>query len=299
MAMRNPKGRVNYEPNSWGGAAGGPREAPDRGYQSFAAEESGQKRRVRSELFADHFSQARQFYLSQTEVERTHIKDAFVFELSKVDTVPIRTRMVANLMNVDESLARLVADGLGLSEMPKASQAARPVVMDLPTSPALSILGNAKNTFKGRKLGILTADGADADILNALTKAAEAEGAMVELIAPKVGGITDSKGKQHPVQQKVNGGPSVLYDAVAIVISDEGARLLSKEATARDFVADAYAHAKFIGYVPNAEPLLRKAGVMEQDEGMVALKSAADAKGLLTQCRKLRFWLREMDVHAV
>jgi catalase len=27
MAMVNPTGRVNYEPNSWGGAQGGPREA--------------------------------------------------------------------------------------------------------------------------------------------------------------------------------------------------------------------------------------------------------------------------------
>src|SRR5687767_11964493 len=66
MAFANPKGRVNYEPNSWGGAAGGPREAPDKGFTSFPEEVQGDKRRIRSETFADHYSQARQFYLSQT-----------------------------------------------------------------------------------------------------------------------------------------------------------------------------------------------------------------------------------------
>ncbi|HTJ63708.1 MAG TPA: catalase, partial [Alphaproteobacteria bacterium] len=299
MAMHNPKGRANYEPNSWGGAAGGPREAPDRGFRSFPAEESGEKRRVRAELFADHYSQARQFYISQTQFEQTHIKDAFVFELSKVDTPAIRARMVSHLMNVDQALARGVADGLGLTEMPTAAAPARPMVTTLKPSPVLSIIGMGKNTFKGRKVGILVSDGADADVLAAVVKAAKEEGATVELVAPTVGGITDSKGTRHVAQQKVNGGPSVLYDAVAIIVSDDGAKRLSNEATVRDFIADAYAHAKFIAFVGAAEPLLRKAGVADMDEGIVALKSATDAKTFLTACRKLRFWRREASVHAV
>jgi catalase len=105
MAFYNPTGRANYEPNSWG-EAGGPPEDPERGYRSFAAEEGGGKLRERRELFADHYSEARQFYLSQTEVERTHIKDAFTFELSKVETLAIRAQMVAHLLNVDAGLAK-------------------------------------------------------------------------------------------------------------------------------------------------------------------------------------------------
>ena len=66
MAMRNPKGRVNYEPNSWGGD-GGPRESPEMGFTVVPEpEEQGAKLRIRSETFADHYSQARQFYISQT-----------------------------------------------------------------------------------------------------------------------------------------------------------------------------------------------------------------------------------------
>ena len=140
MAMVNPKGRANYEPNSWGGAAGGPREAPDIGFKSFPAEEQGAKLRIRSETFADHYSQARQFYISQTPVEQTHIADAFIFELSKVKTLAIRARMVSHLLNIDEGLADKVIDGLRLEEMPKPADAARPTRTDLPASPALSIL---------------------------------------------------------------------------------------------------------------------------------------------------------------
>ena len=66
MAMRNPKGRVNYEPNSW--TDGGPRENPARGFRTFQEEADGPKVRLRPESFADHYSQARQFFISQTAI---------------------------------------------------------------------------------------------------------------------------------------------------------------------------------------------------------------------------------------
>jgi len=296
MAFHNPKGRANYEPNSW---ASGPREAPPKGFRSVPEEASGPKLRVRAERFADHYSQARQFYVSQTPTEQTHIKDAFVFELSKVETPAIRARMVAQLLNVDETLAKQVASGLGLKELPSAAPPARPIKKDLPPSPALSILRNGPNDFKGRKLGVLVTDGVDAQLLAALQQAAEAEGAVVEVVAPTVSGVRASDGKTVTAKQKINGGPSVLYDAVAVIPSADGAALLAHEATARDFVNDAFAHAKFIGYSETAKPLFDKAGVSEMDGGCVALKSAADAKRFIANCRKLRFWEREAKVHAV
>lgn len=90
-----------------------------------------------------------------------------------------------------------------------------------------------------------------------------------------------------------------MYDAVAVIPSADGAALLAREATARDFVNDAFAHAKFIGYSETAKPLFDKAGVSEMDGGCVALKSAADAKSFIANCRKLRFWEREAKVRAV
>ncbi len=295
MTLNNPRGRANYEPNSWG-ANGGPRETP-KGFRSFPTEESGEKRRARGELFADHYSQARQFYVSQSETEQTHIKDAFVFELSKVETPEIRARVMSHLVNVDKTLAQLVADGLGMA-LPKAAEPARKPITDLPPSPALSIIKNAPGSFKGRKLGILVSDGADAKLLAALEAAAKQHGALVELIAPKVGGFTASDGKLRPAKQKINGGPSVLYDAVAILLSDDGALQLQQEATARDFVADAFAHAKFIATTKEAAPLLEKAGV-EPDGGVMSLGGVKDAERFLELCTQLRFWEREPKVHAV
>ena len=168
MAMHNPVGRVNYEPNSWSGAGAGPREDPIGGFHTFAEPIDGTKARVRSETFADHYSQARQFYVSQTPVEQAHIVDAFVFELSKCEQPGIRARMVANLRNVDDDFARRVADGLRLEPLPEPSPPARQPITDLPPSPALSIILNGPATFTGRKIGALITDGTDAELLATL-----------------------------------------------------------------------------------------------------------------------------------
>jgi catalase len=119
---------------------------------------------MRPESFADHYSQARQFFISQTPIEQKHIGDALVFELSKVERVDIRARIVSHLLNIDAPLAATVADGLALP-LPDPAHAARPTITDLPPSDALSILKNGPLSFKGRKLGILLTDGSDATLL--------------------------------------------------------------------------------------------------------------------------------------
>ena len=295
MRMHVRKGRANYQPNSWGE---GPRESPERGFRSYPAEVNGPKLRIRSESFADHYSQARQFYLSQTEIEQTHIAAALTFELSKVETLAIRARMVSHLLNIDEALGRKVADGLRLRELPKPAPAAMPTRQDLARSPALSILLNGPQSFAGRKVGALVTDGTDAAILKALQAALLKEGAMLKLVAPMVGGVEASDGSWFEADEKIDGGPSVIFDAVALLPSEAGAALLAKEATARDFVADAFAHLKVIGYVPAAAPLLQKAGV-EPDEGLVPLGAAADTEAFVAACRKLRIWQREARVKQV
>jgi catalase len=295
MAMRNPKGRANYEPNSWG-AEGGPREDPERGFRSFAGSDEGPKVRLRPESFADHYSQARQFYISQTPVEQKHIGDALVFELSKCEREDIRARVVSHLIHIDSDLAKRVADGLGL-DLPKPAQPAAEVVEGLPASDALSILKNGPDSFQGRKLGVLVTDGADADLFNALMAAVKKEKAVHEIVAPRIGGVTLSDGTHVPAQQKIDGGPSVLYDAVAVVASDDGAAVLALDAAAKDFVTDAFAHCKFIGYSPEAAVLFDKTGLADDlDEACVELKAKGDAAGFIAACRALRHWPREASV---
>jgi len=204
--------------------------------------------------------------------------------------------MVGNLRNVDEDLARQVSDLLGLEQLPAKTEPAVEPRTDLAESPALSIVLNGPETFAGRKLGVLVSDGADASVVEQLLAEVEEEEAQVEFVAPKVGGFLTSDGAKMVADQKLGGGPSVLYDAVAVVVSDDGARRLADQPAARDFVADAFAHCKFIGYVAAATPLLEAAGVAARiDDGFVPLDTDGAAQ-LLERCRDLRFWERELLV---
>ncbi|MHA6723899.1 catalase [Sphingomonas sp. RS2018] len=297
MQTHVPKGRANYEPNSLAahGEDGGPRESVERGFATVNAatgpDESGDKLRVRAELFADHYSQARLFYRSQTENEQSHIASSFVFELSKVgllDQVP--PRMLANLRNVDEDLAQRVADGLGLDLPEKAAAAREPVEMT--PSDALSIHKNMKDTLKGRAVGILIADGTDAGALDTVIAAVEAAEAKAVLIAPKVGGAKLSDGSVRKADGQLAGTPSQLFDAVAIILSKEGCASLLKEGAAVQFAMDAFGHLKAIGASDEAKPLLDKAGV-EADEGVTGLGDAFVAAA------KRRFYAREPGVRTL
>nr|WP_314086146.1 catalase C [uncultured Shinella sp.] len=294
MAMRNPVGRVNYQPNSWGE---GPRESPSVGFPHFPAVEQGETVRLRPESFADHYSQARQFYISQTPAEQRHIAAALTFELSKVETPVIRERVVSHLMNIDETLANTVGEKLGFQSMPKPADAAMPTRQDLEPSPALSIVERGPKRFEGRKLGILITDGVDIDLLTGLQDAIVAEKAEVALIAPKVGGVTASDGSWVPAHFMIDGGPSVLFDAIALLPAKAAMDDLLQEATARDFVADAFQHCKFIGHVADAFPLLEKAGIADKlDEGVIELPGEGGLSAFVAELGKLRLWAREPSV---
>ncbi|BCW87796.1 Catalase C [Alphaproteobacteria bacterium SO-S41] len=270
------KGRANYEPNSLAeaGEVGGPREDPRGGVRTFAAPMEGQKVRLRAETFADHYSHARLFYHSQTSIEQAHIASALVFELSKVVLEPIRERVMGNLRNVDESLARRVADGLNMALPAKSQAVVEP--QDMEPSPALRIIGKYPETLQGRAVGILVTDGADGRIVAAVKKAVEAEGATVKIVAPKIGGVTLKGGRKLKADGQLAGTPSVLFDAVALVLSDEGCAELLNEGAAVDFAAHAFGHLKAIGFTSEAQPLLDKAGV-QPDDGIVDLGDGADA----------------------
>ena len=292
MAMSNPVGRANYEPNSWGDD-GGPREDPMRGFRSFPAVDDGPKRRLRPESFADHYSQARMFYRSQTPVEQTHLGDAIVFELSKVDTAAIRHRVVASLRNVDDDLARHVADGLGMDQLPDRLEPARAPI-DVDTSPALSILATPLESFSGRRLGVLVSQGADAKVLRMLRKAADAEGMTMSIVAPTREGIADSEGNPVEVAEKIDGGPSVLFDAVVVLVAPDHAEAVAALPGAKDFVSDAHAHQKFVAYTDAAAPLFAAAAIDPTSEPgyhrVDGTRKSADS--FMQTCRQVRAWDR-------
>jgi catalase len=285
MQMQRPKGRVAYEPSTLQGDS--PRETA-QGFRSHATPpDDGVKGRVRAESFADHYSQARQFFRSQTAPEQAHIASALVFELSKVETAHVREAVVGHLRHVDPALAQRVADGLGLAPLPPAPAAKVPP-SDQPASPALQLIGKMQDTLEGRTVGILVHDGSDAATVKSLRKAAESAGATVKIVAPRLGGATLDDGKRLAADGQLAGTPSFVFDAVALVLSADAGKQLAKDAAAIDFVSNAWAHLKAIAWDDGAAPLL-KAGNVGKDAGVVA---ASDAKAFIVAA-KTRQWARE------
>jgi catalase len=291
MQMAQPAGRVAYEPNSL--SENSPRETPAKGFQSAAVSETGEKGRIRAESFADHYSQARQFYLSQTAYEQAHIASALVFELSKVEHVHVRKAMVGHLRHIEEDLAKRVAAGLAFDKIPDAPVAAAPVKKMKP-SPALQIIGKMKDTLMGRAIGILIADGSDGAVIKKIKKAVTDAGASVKIVAPKVGGAKLADDSMLAADGQLAGTPSVLFDAVAVILSDEGAKELSMEGAAIDFVRDAFGHLKAIAVDKGGRALLKIANV-GQDAGVV---DASDKDAFIATA-KTRQWDREKSVRTL
>jgi len=301
------KSRAPYEPNSLGG--GCPFQAGQElgGFVSYAETASGSKVRERSEKFFDHFSQARLFYDSQTDIEKDHIVSAFRFELGKVEVPEIRQRMVTILNEIDGSLAERVAAGLGIS----VSKPAKRLNQSVPAngnaddfqprelgeaeapSPQLSIVLSTRNdTIRSRKVAILAADGCDDDDMNSVMAALAASGAQAKVVAPRLGYLRSRDGNDVKVHCSLLTASSVLFDAVFIVGGEDNSRALLQHPSAREFVSEAYKHAKAIGAAGMGATLLRS---FADDEAIVRTQNRADdvIEEFIAAVGKHRNWARE------
>jgi catalase len=256
------RGRVAYEPNSLAG--GCPFQAGTMGFRSFPEEVEEHKVRGKPEKFAEHYNQATLFWNSQSEVEKAHIVNAFRFELTKVQTVAIRTRMVAGLRNVAEELAERVARGLGLRQLPDPlpkvlDRSPRPEIEE---SAALSLLARpGDGDIKTRRIAILVADGVDGAPLERLYAALAQRGAVPRFVGALLGQVESTSGEPIDVEISLDAGPSVVYDAMVLPDGEEAVKVLSQIGYAMEFVKDQYRHCKPILAFGAAGNLLEAAGV--------------------------------------
>jgi catalase len=238
------RGRVSYEPNSLGG--GCPFQAGAAGFSSFPEPIREDKVRGKPEKFADHYSQATLFWNSQTPIEKAHIVRAYRFELTKVQTVAVRQRVVAMLANVAEDLARAVADGLGLelpAPMPRALETS--FVPEVESSPALSLFARpGDGSIRTRQVAILVADGVDGECASELHDELSETGAVPRFVGARLGAVRTAEGDRLEVEVTLETTPSVLYDAVAIPGGEESAESLAALGQALEFVKDQYRHCK-------------------------------------------------------
>jgi catalase len=306
------KSRAAYEPNTLGGGCPFQAGAAMGGFVSHMEKVSGPKVRGRSEKFFDHFSQARLFYESQTDIEKDHIVSALRFELGKVEVPEIRERMVTMLSQIDEQLAQRVAGGLGIRV---AAQPAKPLNQSIPAdgepaafqpresrkslkpSPQLSIvLSGRSDTIRTRKVAILAADGCDDADLNIMLQTLGAQGAQAKIVGPRLGYLRTSAGNEVKIHFSLLTASSVLFDAVYVPGGDESAAALKRDPAAPEFVFEAYKHAKAIAVSGAGKQLLDSIKSIEGDEGIVVAPkgmAAETASRFVAAIAKHRNWARE------
>jgi catalase len=288
MRYANRPGKVNYEPNSLGGG-GGPRQAApeEGGFVSYPEEMSGVKARVRSETFADHYSQATLFYNSMSAPEKEHIVKALQFELGKVMIKDVQQRMVDHLANIDAQLATDVGNYLGITPQPGNPNTS------VGTAKALSQLETIKDTPKGRKVAILAADGVDAADVQAMQEALLNAGAAVEVVGTHLGMLVAVDGTEIPAPKSVLTTPSVVYDAVYVPSGADSAAALQGNADAIHFVQEAFKHYKPVAASGEGADVLKTAAISAEDPGVVIADAGGAIDAFLEEIGKHRFWDRE------
>jgi catalase len=280
------RGRVAYEPNSLGG--GCPFQAGTMGFMSFPEHIDDHKVRGKPEKFAEHYQQARLFWNSQSDVEKSHIVNAFRFELTKVQTVAVRKRMVAGLRNVAQDLAERVAQGLGFAvpeALPKVL--ARTPRAEVEVSPALSLLARpGDGNIATRRVAIIVADGVDGEPLRKLHAALAQRGAVPRFAGPMLGQVQSTSGDPLDVEISLDAGPSVLYDAVVLPDGEEAVKTLAQIGYVAEFVKDQYRHCKPILALGASSQLLEAAGIWdtlpsgEKDPGVLVCDEGNVTKGV-------------------
>jgi catalase len=302
------RGRVAYEPNSLGG--GCPFQAGVQGFTSFPQPVREDKVRGKPEKFADHYTQAKLFFDSQTPVEQAHIAAAFRFELSKVTVPAIRERMVASLRNASEPLAAQVADGLGMAlplPMPRALD--KPKRPEVKQSPALSLMARpGDGGVRTRKVAILVCDGVEATSLLAVQRALFAAGAIPRLVGPRIGPFKAADGEVLDADASMENEPSPLFDAMVLPDGEVAVKSLARYGQVAEFIKDQYRHCKTILAFGASNSLLEAAGAFatlpdgSPDPGIL-LAAAAEggkaARAFIEAIAMHRHFLRETDPPAV
>ncbi|MBC5826101.1 MAG: catalase, partial [Candidatus Eremiobacteraeota bacterium] len=298
-------GNASYDPNSLDGGYPAEVSVEDGGFASYPERIDGIKRRVRSDSFADHFSQPTMFWNSMSAVEKDHIVDAFSFELSKVERPEIRERVLAMVLaNIDPELTARVANHLGLpapATGKRANGRSAKRAASAP-SPALSMMNAARPGVKTRKVAILAADGVDGATIDAMKAALNQAGASGVVLGPHLGSLKGRNGTPINVDHSIVTMPSVVFDGLVVAGGAKSALALSASRDVIDFINEAYRHCKPIAAVGDGERVLASAGVSPQRSGpapgiSVGTNPAAVAKAFIAALARHRSWdRRDKDV---
>lgn len=310
------RGKTAHIPNSVSGGCPFQAGKDMRGFISYAEKVDGNKIRDRSKSFLDHYTQARLFWLSMSEPEQNHIVQAFSFELSKVETVEIRERMLHQLAQVDADLSARVGDGLGLTPRAKAKKIepylnmqvpatadpkdyqSVPTNMNVAPSPILSMVNAPPTGIQTRKVAALAADGVSETDITKMRSALKKEGAQLKIVGAHAGTLTTKEGTELPVDFALFSSSSVCFDAVYVPGGKDSVDTLAKVGKAVHFINEAYKHLKTVGATGEGEQLIAKSciGKDAKDAPGVTVAKSDVSKAFIEAMYLDRHWTRELEI---
>ncbi len=307
MRQMISKGKVSYEPNTLAGGCPFQTAMKDGGFTSHNQRVDGQKIRNRSKSFIDHYSQAKLFFNSQTLPEQKHIINAITFELSKVQTVAIRERMVGLLLFINKDLAKKVGANLGIKPIKPQSPInqsfpaeanpndyqSKEFEMTLKKSDKLSMANTIMDSIKTRQIAFLIANGVNASSLNNVATKLKAGGAVVHLIGNNMAPVVAEDKTVFTPKHSLQSTSSVCYDAVYVASGKKSIDILKAEPAAILFVNEAYKHCKTIGFGKQTESFSDLTNVkktIEKDPAVLYESRASFVNDFIAAIAKHRVW---------
>lgn len=277
------KGQVAYHKNSL--ADNTPYTVPgtEGGFVTYPSKVEGIKERKTAPSFMDHFSQARLFWNSMTEIEKEHITQAFSFELGKVESLSVRQQVVDMLGRISTELAMDVAENLGV-EIPNVKES------DVKkSSPALS-LANTKFVPDTLKVGVIIADGFNGEETNYILDQFKKVGLQPTIIHETLGTVRGIDGTELKVDQSFLTGSPLLYDGLYVVGGENADNKFVWKT--KSFVIEAYNHFKPIGASEAGAPILESIDIVGKPGVIVEQNPVIFSNEFIEAMAQRRFWQR-------
>ncbi|GAB3799447.1 catalase [Virgibacillus kimchii] len=285
MRYRIDVDQVNYHQNSL--ANNTPHTTPPEagGYEHYPKKVEGHVIRGRSESFNDLFSQPRIFWNSVTPIERQQIINGFSYQLGKVRSESVRQQNVDLLVNVDQDLAYIVADNIGVK---------RPAGSHVPVStsyPSLSQENTPKYAYT-QKVGVLIGDGFNGNEVTNVLNVLQQSGVFIVIISDTLGTVTGSDGTKLKVDETFMTTSPYLLDALYVVGGSAKDQTRFNQYV-MEFVSNAYKHYKPIGLASTGQTYLKTTEKNNPAGVVIGGNNTSFGKDFVHAIAQQRFWNRK------
>ncbi len=277
---------VTYHNNSLAGNTPEETSPKNGGYAHYPEEVHGHiTREVPSDSFYDYFSQARLFWNSLSTPEKDDLIYTFIYHLQYVKNKSVRQQNVDMWVNVDEEMACIIADNIGVN---------RPQGTNVPvtkSSPSISQLNTPHYAYT-QKVGVLIGNLFNTrEVISTLATLKQC-GVFIDIISEKLGHVIGNDGTKIKVDETFVTKYSVLYDSLYIV----GGKAEDQELFTKDimsFIKVAFDLYKPIGIATTGEQYFP---IADSIPGIIhATDNPYFTDEFVEAIAQQRFWKREIN----